>query len=200
MNKWLGTVLLAGVLPMAAHASTWDFSYTNLQPDPDVVWTITSFSGSFTGLDRNLDGTISANELTALEIDFPAGSSVERDVIVPNATTCPQPTDECAGINAFSFDRNTQALSFDVWFQQWNAGFQIVSGAEIDYFAPVGNTHSTWTGDTSFAIERQRRFALAQALPVPEPATPWLLGAGLGLLALWQGRRAHGVRRLPPQA
>jgi hypothetical protein len=188
MSKWLSAIALAGLLP-TVQAATWNFSYDNLQPDAGVPWTITGFSGSFTGVDRNLDHLITADEITAMEIDFPAGGSTERDAIVPNHPVCLQPTSECAGIRAFSFDPHARTLTFDVWFNDWNWGFEAVTGSDIRYYAPTGDTRSTWTDQTTFSIDRVHRVALAEALPVPEPSTAWLCGAGLAMLAVWQRSR-----------
>lgn len=182
----------ACLLPAAQAASTWNFEYDNLQPDAGQVWNIPTLTGSFTGKDLDHDSVIEANELTSLEIDFPFDGGVERDAILPNQPICFSPTDECAGINAFSFNTRTNQLSMDVWFQQWNAGFHLVSGQDITYGAPTGVSHSTWTEGTTFKIRRQVLPKIAAAVtPVPEPSSGAMVLAGLVALAGLARRRAR---------
>lgn len=175
MHARLLSTLILATCAAGAQAEDWHFSYRGFfwqegkvfQPDFAV-------NGSFSGSDKDRNGIITLDELTALEID---GTQY--------LTGCLSLTDyynRCA-IDQFSYkltgklDINAHSWGTDDPFFGWGAGLQSGVGAYAYSYGQFDfhENNWLWTNQTSFDI--------TPAPAVPEPVTGAMLLAGLLALA-----------------
>jgi hypothetical protein len=184
LSKLLCGAILASAA-VGASAQTWDFTYTGFtvyygQPTARVFDPSVTINGSFSGTDRNGDGTLSATELTSFLIHSLGIKGTDFTRCAQDAT----PTNMCS-LDAFSFG------------PQGNLGFTVTwsrpPGSEggLGYYGGIQsgvreslNTYDrgdsfyaewAWAPGTTLAISRP---------PVPEPPPAALAFAGLLALGL----------------
>jgi hypothetical protein len=192
MKKFLIATLLGAT--SLAYAETWDVTYHGLveasgQP---TWWTDVGqpldLVVEFTGIDSNNDGSLSLNELSRLNISSPeivqgaftALPFVSVPTISGNATP---------DLGAFSFSK-TSLLITNAYFgailnpggetMLMSAGHGRGDPAEFDFLSGSTTFHWDTSGATITAVDPPD--------PVPEPATFWLLLAGVGAVFIWKNR------------
>jgi hypothetical protein len=153
MRKWLGLALLCA---SQAQAATWDFTIDGLDTQPNPCCDFNQFGGSFTAEDRNLDGTLSLDEVTAFSV---AGYQV-----LPVITWRSKFTDFASSLNAFSYAGG--ALSFVALSGEPDAFMGFATGAGLSWITPSFVVQALWTPNTVITV--------SPVSQVPEPATALL--------------------------
>lgn len=181
MKKLISAALLAtACASVFAAPQSYYFTYTgiyNIDPfwPDDSKWDPNfTLSGRFDGEDLNNNNVIEKNEITQLR------------VYTTNYLRC-TPDDHC-GAGAFSFDKSTHALNFDVYQSYISEGSRYGGweatnrGITNDFdFAPYSR-QSVFTADTKLMITS-----------VPEPSSTIMMVSGLlglGLLRRRSGKSA----------
>lgn len=185
-----GAAVLALAVPCFAAAQTspeWTFVYKGFdvtgENEIGQIETIfiptAEIRGRFFGVDGNANGVLEKGELTSL--------SVWGDIYLPCYTEL-----QTCSVNAFSYSPDG-GLSFDLshtsrdpeGFFGWSSA--VVSGVKGYSFG--GGPFTGWE-EYTYAWTPQTTFTLTGpvAIPVPEPSTWLMLGAGALLLG-WRQRR-----------
>ncbi|MFD2368372.1 hypothetical protein [Pseudoduganella sp. GCM10020061] len=182
-RKTIAAVAMTLFASAFAQAETWEFSYTGFYVEdqakfePNYTW-----RGEFSGTDVDDDGVIEFDELSSFRLfiyDYGIGSPDYCDV----GTYCE--------LQAFSYHL-TGDLSFTTWtrYSDENGSsstWTIIAGERIstELLRADGSTGSSnvyWTAQTRFEIT-------PPPMPVPEPAAPAMLAAGLAILGVLRYRR-----------
>lgn len=168
--------------PVLASAETvWEFSYTGFfDREADMFRPTLRFEGSFAGTDSDGNGELDITELTHFSWD-------NRLYVDRGGSPCGP--SQCE-LNAFTYDLRMGHLNFaSHWTYMDEASRSsgsTIAGSQLSYFGYTqgGSVTSNllWTRDTRFDINPP---------PVPEPATVWLLGAGLAAVAGYASRRGR---------
>jgi hypothetical protein len=198
LSKSLCGVIFASAAA-GATAQTWNFTYTGFttyygQPTARVFDPNVTISGSFSGTDRNGDGTLSTPELSSFLIQSLGIKGKDFTRCAQDAT----PNNMCS-LDAFSFSPQGN-LAFTV---KWNrplgneGGFGYNGGIE----SGVRESFNTYDRGDSFYAEwawDPRTTLTISPAPVPEPPPAALALTGLltlGLAGLPSARRRAAGHR-----
>lgn len=185
-----GSVLAAccAFAQAAAVPATWNFTWTGFEIDgrfrPDV-----SYSGSFTGVDANHNGTIELSELSVFGID----PLSRGDSNFFHCKTGTFPAAECK-VNTFSYVIGGQ-LSFDAYRKtsydypgeypaEATYGFDTSYGASYE-----GHQGMFYEWGVYYVTPKTVLTVQPTLAPVPEPEGYAMLGAGLLVLAGLRSRK-----------
>ncbi len=180
-------IILAGLLALSsglalAETSQWSFTYTGFYSKeegaflPDRVLT-----GSFAGSDSNHDGVLERAELSSLAIG-------PIDYI-----TCENNAYNACSTTSFAFNPTSKSLSFELGFSNHDPEWYLGRGRTV----VTGLSDYSYERDPSKFVEKTYAWTAQTALavvPVPEPATWAMLGAGLAIVA-WRCREGSARRR-----
>ena len=169
-----------------AHATTWSFDYVGATSD--APFSLPSIAGHFTADDLNADGVIGRDEVQALDFfNYQVAPSV--DMQMPGQP----PGTATSALTSFTFDVNTQALSFTGYAGSWGDSYE-KTDTELRYATGIG-LFTFNLADAALHIQLDGT-SVSQGegspSPVPEPSTWVMLGVGLAAIAL--------RRRVKPQA
>jgi len=193
LSKLLCGAILASAAA-GASAQTWNFTYKGFtvyygQPTARVFDPSVTINGSFSGTDRNGDGTLSATELTSFLIHSLGINGTDFTRCARDAT----PTNTCS-LDAFSFDPQGNLAFAVTWSRPpgsegglgYYGGIQSGVRESLNTYDRGDSFYAewTWAPGTTLAMSPP---------PVPEPP-PAALGLA-GLLALGLVRLAREQRR-----
>ncbi|WP_181259254.1 PEP-CTERM sorting domain-containing protein [Pseudoduganella armeniaca] len=175
LKKLLPVALLALTAATAqATERTWTWTYQGFYNQASAKFDPSfKVSGTFTGDDLNRDGTISLQELTSFEMGY------------YTADACANEYGAHCYVDAFSFssDRKLAFKSRHYYIDDgpFSSGTYITTGEKVMQWGYFGPTETyTWTDQTKLTLVQ---------LPVPEPSTYAMFGAGMLVLAGLRARR-----------
>lgn len=174
LKKLLPVALLVFTAATAqATERTWTWSYQGFY-DQTAAKFDPSFEvrGTFTGDDLNKDGTISLQELTSFEMGYYTEDA------------CANEYGAHCYVDAFSFssDRKLAFKSRHYYVSDgpFSSETRIDTDTKVEQWAYGYHNVYTWTNQTKLTLVQ---------LPVPEPSTYAMLGAGMLVLAGLRARR-----------